>query len=282
MNEPEIAGVILEPMLQAAAGMRPYDAELLRSARDVTRRHGIPLIFDEVVTGYGRTGPFWASEHARVEPDILCLAKGFTAGMLPMSATLTTHEVFAAFLGDASRAFFHGHTYCGNPLGARVAREVLAVYRDERILERARPKSEKIRAAFTELGSLPGVTNVRSLGMMAAFELGQAGYLERAGWLVYEEALRRGAYLRPLGEHGVRHARAEHPGRGSRRAPRDHRRVGARSRQGRSPRYIPMGLPFWQGKTTFTDAPPRNVVQAAPWSVILSRVDSRIQPSGTL
>ena len=197
--EPEIAGVVLEPMLQGAAGMRPYDAELLRIARALTRRHGIPLIFDEVFTGYGRTGPMWAGAHAGVEPDILCVAKGFTAGMLPMAATLTTHEVFAAFLGDSSRAFLHGHTFCGNPLGARLAREVLAVYRDEQVLERARPKAEAIRRTFEALGAVPGVLGARCLGMVGALDLDAEGYLGESGWRVYEAALERGAYLRPLG-----------------------------------------------------------------------------------
>ena len=198
-HEAEIAGVILEPMLQGAAGMRPYDAELLRSARDVTRRHGIPLILDEVFTGYGRTGPMWACEHAGIAPDVICVAKGFTAGMLPMAATLTTREIFAAFLGDPSRAFLHGHTFCGNPLGARLAREVLAVYDDEHVIERARPKADAIRRAFVALGELPGVENARSLGMVGALDLGPGGYLGEGGWRVYDEALRRGAYLRPLG-----------------------------------------------------------------------------------
>ncbi|HEX6766122.1 MAG TPA: adenosylmethionine--8-amino-7-oxononanoate transaminase [Polyangiaceae bacterium] len=197
--EAEIAGVVLEPMLQGAAGMRPYDAELLRAAREVTRRHGILLIFDEVFAGYGRTGPMWASEHAGVGPDVLCVAKGFTAGMLPMAATLVTHEVFAAFLGDASRAFLYGHTFCGNPLGARLAREVLAVYRDERVLERARPKAAAIRRAFEALGAVPGVKNTRWLGMVGALDLDDSGYFGESGWRVYDEALRRGAYLRPLG-----------------------------------------------------------------------------------
>jgi adenosylmethionine-8-amino-7-oxononanoate aminotransferase len=199
-REAEIAGVIVEPMLQGAAGMRPYGAELLRGARDVTRHYGIPLVFDEVFTGYGRTGAMWASEHAGVEPDLLCLAKGFTAGMLPMAATLATHEIFAAFLGEPSRAFLHGHTFCGNPLGARLAREVLSVYRDERIVERARPKAASIRRAFDAIGTLPGVENARSLGMVGAVDLaGSSGYLADSGWRVYDEALRRGAYLRPLG-----------------------------------------------------------------------------------
>ena len=105
--------------------------------------------------------------------------------MMPMSATLATHEVFAAFLGEPSRAFLHGHTFCGNPLGARLAREVLAVYRDERVLEHARPKAAAIRAAFSALGELPGVENVRSLGMMGALDLaGSAGYLAESGWRV--------------------------------------------------------------------------------------------------
>jgi adenosylmethionine-8-amino-7-oxononanoate aminotransferase len=179
--------------------MRPYAAELLRTAREETRRHGILLIFDEVFSGYGRTGPMWASEHARVEPDVLCVAKGFTAGMVPMAATLATHEVFAAFLGEPSRAFLHGHTFSGNPLGARLAREVLAVYREERVLERARPKAQAIQRAFSVLGAIPGVENARSLGMVGALDLGGGGYLAESGWRVYDEARSRGAYLRPLG-----------------------------------------------------------------------------------
>jgi adenosylmethionine---8-amino-7-oxononanoate aminotransferase len=196
-----IAAVVLEPLLQGVAGMRVYDAEYLRRARTLCDAHGVLLVFDEVLTGYGRTGPMWACEAAGVSPDLLCLAKGFTGGMLPMAATLVTQRVFDAFLGPPERAFYYGHSYCGNPLGAAVAREVLAVYRDEQILARAVPKAVRIAAAFSRLGELPRVLRTRSLGMTAALDLdGGGGYLGRAGWQVYEEARRRGAYLRPLGD----------------------------------------------------------------------------------
>jgi adenosylmethionine-8-amino-7-oxononanoate aminotransferase len=198
-HESELAAVLLEPVVQGAAGMRIYDPALVRVAREVTARHDVLLILDEVFTGYGRTGPMWAAELAGVAPDLLCVAKGFTAGMLPMAATLASARVFEGFLGDPSRAFFHGHTFAGNPLGARVALEVLAVYRDEAVLERARPKAARIASAFRALGELPGVSGARSLGMVGALELGAPGYLEPRGQLVYQHALARGAYLRPLG-----------------------------------------------------------------------------------
>jgi adenosylmethionine-8-amino-7-oxononanoate aminotransferase len=197
----EIAAVVLEPLLQGTAGMRVYDAEYLRRARALCDENDVLLVLDEVFTGYGRTGPMWASDRAGVCPDVLCLAKGFTGGMLPMAATLVTARIFDAFLGPPERAFYYGHSYCGNPLGAAVAREVLAVYRDEFVLERAVPKASRIAAAFHGFGALPGVSRTRSLGMTGALDLdGDGGYLGRAGWRVYEEARRRGAYLRPLGD----------------------------------------------------------------------------------
>ena len=195
-----IAAVVVEPILQGCAGMRTYAAEYLANLREITRDLGILLVADEVFTGYGRTGPFWACEHAGVVPDILCTAKGFSGGLLPMAATLVTDELFRGFMGEKSRAFYYGHTFCGNPLGAAVAREVLAIYRDEAILEKARPKSKRIAAAFAALAERPYVANARSLGMMGALELtGESGYFGELGWRVYEAALLRGAYIRPLG-----------------------------------------------------------------------------------
>jgi adenosylmethionine-8-amino-7-oxononanoate aminotransferase len=195
-----LAAVVLEPVVQGAAGMRIYDPAYLRGARELCNRHDVFLVFDEVFSGYGRTGPMWACEHAGVAPDLLCTAKGFTGGLLPMGATLTSERIFEGFLGAPERAFHYGHTFCGNPLGAAVAREVLAVYRDEDVLARAKPKARAIAAAFEALSELPGVAAVRSLGMIGALDLaGQAGYLAGAGWRVYAEARRRGAYLRPLG-----------------------------------------------------------------------------------
>jgi len=195
-----LAALVLEPMVQGAAGMRTYDAAYLRRARELCDAHDVFLVCDEVFAGYGRTGTMWACEHAGIVPDVLCTAKGFSGGMLPMAATLATDRIFDGFRGAPERAFYYGHTFCGNPLGAAVAREVLRVFDEEQVLERARPKAERIAAAFGALGELPHVARTRSLGMVGACDLaGDAGYLADAGWRVFEEARRRGAYLRPLG-----------------------------------------------------------------------------------
>jgi adenosylmethionine-8-amino-7-oxononanoate aminotransferase len=195
-----IAAIVLEPMVQAAAGMRCYDPSFLRAARALTREHDIFLVVDEVFTGFGRTGPFWASEHAAIEADLVCSAKGLSAGLFPFAATLVSERLFQGFLGAPERAFFYGHTFCGNPLGARLGLEVLKVYEEEQILARAQPKAERIRQGFERMASLAGVARVRSLGMIGALDLaGPEGYLESSGQAVYREALRRGAYLRPLG-----------------------------------------------------------------------------------
>jgi adenosylmethionine-8-amino-7-oxononanoate aminotransferase len=195
-----VACVVVEPIVQGAAGMWVHDPAYLRAAREACDRHDVFLVADEVFTGYGRTGPMWACQHAGVVPDLLCTAKGFSGGMLPMAATLATERIFAGFLDGRERAFYYGHSFCGNPLGAAVALEVLRVYEEERVLERARPKAARIADAFSKLGTLPGVARTRALGMIGALDLaGEDGYLADAGWRVYEEARRRGAYLRPLG-----------------------------------------------------------------------------------
>lgn len=195
-----IACVVVEPMVQGAAGMWMHDAAYLRAARALCTRHDVFFVADEVFTGYGRTGPMWACQHAGVAPDLLCTAKGFSGGMLPMAATLATRRIHDGFLGGRERAFYYGHSFCGNPLGAAVALEVLRVYDEERVLERAAPKAARIAEAFAKMASLRGVARTRSLGMIGALDLaGDAGYLAGAGWRVYDEARRRGAYLRPLG-----------------------------------------------------------------------------------
>lgn len=199
-NADTIAAVVLEPIVQGVAGMRMYPAELLAGARELTRRHDVFLVLDEVFTGFGRTGPFWAAEHGAVAPDVLCTAKGLSAGMLPFAATLVSERIFEGFLGDASRAFYYGHTFCGNPLGARLGLEVLRVYEEEAILEGAQKKAERIARAFARFADLPGVARTRALGMIGALDLeGSASYLETRGQRVSAEARRRGAYLRPLG-----------------------------------------------------------------------------------
>lgn len=206
-----LAAVVVEPLLQGAAGMRTYDPGYLRALRELTTAHDVLLIVDEVFTGYGRTGAMWASDHAGITPDVMCLGKGFCP-LFPMGATMVTDRVYDSFRGSDERALWYGHTFCGNPLGAAVAREVLAIYEEEAIVAQVRAKAPRITAAFERIAAIPGVARVRSLGMTGAADLeprtggtrGTGGtgtsYLGRAGWRVYEEARRRGAYLRPLGD----------------------------------------------------------------------------------
>jgi len=195
----QVAAVIVEPIVQGAAGMRMYPPELLAALREETKRADTFLIADEVFTGFGRTGPMWACDHAGITPDLLCTAKGLSGGVLPFAATLATDRIYDGFRGDKSRALMHGHTFCGNPLGAAVAREVLAIYRDEDILRAAAPKAAKLAERTESMTEVPGVTAPRSLGMCAAFEVGAPGYMGTIGWQISDAALELGAHLRPLG-----------------------------------------------------------------------------------
>jgi adenosylmethionine-8-amino-7-oxononanoate aminotransferase len=195
-----IAAVFVEPVVQGANGMRVYDAAFLRELRALCDAHDVFLVADEVFTGYGRTGPMWACEHAGIAPDIMCVGKAFSA-LVPMGAVLASERVFSAFRGARDRAFFHGHTFCGNPIGAALAREVLAIYREERVLEQAARGAGQIARAFERIAGIAGVARVRSIGMIGAADLvdPDPGYLSGVGWRVYDEARKRGAYLRPLG-----------------------------------------------------------------------------------
>jgi adenosylmethionine-8-amino-7-oxononanoate aminotransferase len=149
----------------------------------------------------------WGCDLAEVVPDLVCTAKGFSGGVLPMAATLASARIVDAFSGGRDRAFLYGHSYCGNPLGAAVAREVLAIYRDERIVDGVAERHARIEAAFTRMHEDPVssriVRSVRAIGGVGAADLRDAsgGYAaSTVGWRVYEEGLRRGAYLRPLGD----------------------------------------------------------------------------------
>jgi adenosylmethionine-8-amino-7-oxononanoate aminotransferase len=174
---------------------------VVRRLRDATLKADTFLIADEVFTGYGRTGKMWAVDHAGVTPDLLCLGKGFTAGMVPMAATMATARVYDGFRGGEGRALMHGHTFCGYPVGAAVAREVLAIYREERVLEGIAPRARRIQRFFEEeIAPLHGVRRVRCLGMVGAADLGDSGYRGARGPEVAEAARRLGAYLRPLGD----------------------------------------------------------------------------------
>jgi len=194
-----IAGVVVEPIVQGAAGMRVYSPTLLTTLREEANRADTFLIADEVFTGFGRTGPMWASDHAGIAPDLLCTAKGLSGGVLPFAATLATERIYEGFRGGKERALMHGHTFFGNPLGAAVAREVLAIYREERILQQAEPKAAKLAEAIDDMAALPGVHHPRALGMCAAFDVGETGYMGKIGWEISDAALELGAHLRPLG-----------------------------------------------------------------------------------
>ncbi len=202
-----IAAVFVEPRLQGAEGMRVYSPELLVRLRALCTELDVLLVCDEVFTGYGRTGPMWACSSAGISPDMLCLGKAFTQ-LLPMGATLATRDLYDQFRGPKANALLYGHTFAGNPLGAAVAREVLAIYRDEDVLGQVSTKAPRIARFVEELAREPGVSRPRSLGMVGAVDLAgdaspfegeAADYLGAAGWRVYREARRRGAYLRPLG-----------------------------------------------------------------------------------
>jgi adenosylmethionine-8-amino-7-oxononanoate aminotransferase len=198
-----IAGVVVEPLLQGAGGMRTYPASVLRRIRDACTRADTFLVADEVFTGYGRTGTMWACDQAGISPDLMCVAKGFTAGMLPMAATLATARIYDGFRAGPSgesRALMHGHSFCGHPLGAAVAREILAIYRDEDIVGGVAPRASRIAGALARIAALPGVRRTRQLGIVGAVDLGDGGYGGAMGPRFTDAALRHGLYLRPLGD----------------------------------------------------------------------------------
>ena len=205
----ELAAVIVEPLVQGAAGMWIHPPAYLRALSELARRHGALFIADEVATGFGRTGRMFACEHAEVTPDILCAAKGISGGYLPLAATLTTQDVFAAFLGpyEDFRAFFHGHTYTGNPLACAVGLASLRVFREERTLERLALRIARLRERLAaDVAPLPHVGDVRQQGVMVGIELvadraSRAPYpaAARVGQRVVREARSRGVILRPLG-----------------------------------------------------------------------------------
>jgi adenosylmethionine-8-amino-7-oxononanoate aminotransferase len=199
----EVAGVIVEPLVQGAAGILVQPEGYLRAVRAVTREHGLPLIVDEVATGFGRTGTMFACEQEGVTPDLLCLGKGLTGGYLPLAATLATEAVYEAFLGgfEEFKTFFHGHTFTGNPLGCAAGLASLDVFEQERTLERLQPKIALLHELLErEVAPLPAVKEVRARGFMVGIELHGFALEERIGHRVTLAARRRGAIIRPLGD----------------------------------------------------------------------------------
>jgi len=204
-----IAALVMEPLMQAAGGILVHPAGFLRGVRELTARHDVLLILDEVAVGFGRTGTMFACEQEAVVPDILCLAKGLTAGYLPMAATLATARISDAFLGAHAdrRTFFHGHTYGGNPLAAAVALASLDVFRDERVLESLPPKIARLRERVADLARFDHVGDVRQCGLVAGLDLvaDKASrrpypWQEQRGTRACLAARPHGALLRQLGD----------------------------------------------------------------------------------
>ena len=205
----EIGAVIIEPLVQGAAGIRVAPPGFLRAVRELCDRYGALLICDEVATGFGRTGKMFACEHEDVQPDLMCLAKGITGGYLPLAATLATERVFEAFLAphEEFRQFFHGHTYTGNPLACAAGIASLDVFEQEKVLESLPAKCEALAAALEPIAALAHVRVVRNRGLMTGVELVRdkaAGVAydpaEKAAIRVVLEARKHGLIIRPLGD----------------------------------------------------------------------------------
>lgn len=204
----EIAGVIIEPLVQGAGGMIIYPVEYLKKVRALCDKYNVLLIDDEVAMGFGRTGKMFAYEHAGITPDMVCLAKGITAGYLPLAVTITTNEVYSAFYDDYEKCktFYHGHSFTGNPLAASVAVENLKIHEEDNIVESLQPKILKLEQELKKFKDLPYVGDVRQMGMVAAVEIVKDkatkepfDFEDRIGQKIYKEALKLGAILRPMG-----------------------------------------------------------------------------------
>jgi adenosylmethionine---8-amino-7-oxononanoate aminotransferase len=204
----EISAVIVEPLVQCAGGMRMYHPVYLRLLREACDRHGVHLIADEIAVGFGRTGTLFACEQAGISPDFLCLSKGLTGGYLPLSAVLTTADVYQAFYDDYEKltAFLHSHSYTGNPLACRAALATLDIFEEDGVIAANRELARVMGESLSPLAAHPRVAEVRQSGMILAVEMARDKasrepypWQERRGLRVYRHGLRRGALLRPLG-----------------------------------------------------------------------------------
>ncbi|MDX6655809.1 MAG: adenosylmethionine---8-amino-7-oxononanoate aminotransferase [Solirubrobacteraceae bacterium] len=198
-----IAAVIMEPLVQGAAGILVHPPGYLRAVRELCDRHGVLLICDEVATGFGRTGTMFACQQELVTPDLMCVAKGLTGGYLPLAATLATEHVYRSFLGEFSefKTFFHGHTYTGNPLACAAALATLDVLESEAVIEGLAAKIDLLGTLLAEhVAPLAAVGEIRHRGFMTGIELAGYAYEERIGHQVTLAARERGAIIRPLGD----------------------------------------------------------------------------------
>ncbi|MEQ1891889.1 MAG: adenosylmethionine--8-amino-7-oxononanoate transaminase [Planctomycetota bacterium] len=202
---PRAAGLIVEPLVQGAAGMRMYPAEFLRAARELCTHSGVPLVADEVMTGFGRTGALFACGLAGIAPDLLCLGKGLTGGTLPLAATLATEALFECFRStERARFFAHGHTFTANPIACAAGLASLGLLRDARTPERLAAIGTALASQVADLRADPGVRELRQLGGIVALELepdvsSDVGYHSTLGAHLRSVALEHGVLLRPLG-----------------------------------------------------------------------------------
>jgi adenosylmethionine-8-amino-7-oxononanoate aminotransferase len=209
MHHKEITAVIIEPLIQAAAGMKMYPVIYLRRLRELCTTYDVHLIADEIAVGFGRTGTLFACEQAEISPDFMCLSKGLTGGYLPLSVVLTTNEVYQAFYDDYAtmKAFLHSHSYTGNTLACRVALEVLSMFEEEHYIDIVQDKGERMRKlAVQAFSELPFVGEYRQVGFVGAIELvanrdrkEPLPSEERIGYQIYKRALKKGLLIRPLG-----------------------------------------------------------------------------------
>jgi adenosylmethionine-8-amino-7-oxononanoate aminotransferase len=202
-----IAAIVMEPLVQGAAGMITHPMGLLGKIRELCNRYEVLLICDEVAVGFGRTGKLFACEHESVVPDILCMGKGLTAGYLPMAATVARPHVYEAFLADiaASKQFFHGHTFGGNPLAAAAALASIDLFETTDVLQQVEPRAEHFRRKLSSLADHPNVGDIRGRGLMVGIEIVEDKLHRRPfpsaeliGKRICEAALDRGAWIRPL------------------------------------------------------------------------------------
>jgi len=205
----KVAAVIIEPLVQGAAGMILQPPGFLSGVRELCTRYEVLMIADEVAVGFGRTGRMFASDHEKVSPDVMVLAKGITGGYLPLAVTLTTEEVYGAFLGEHHefKTFFHGHTYTGNPLACAAALANLEVFARDKTLEQLAPKIDFLARKLERFKGLPAVGEVRQCGFMTGIEMvadketkDSFPTQEKMGIKVILEARKRGVIIRPLGD----------------------------------------------------------------------------------
>ena len=196
----EVAAVIIEPIIQGAGGMRIYNPAFLRQLKAWTLEHGIHLIADEIMTGLGRSGKLLACQHADIEPDMLCLGKGLTAGWLPLGVLLTSQAIYDVFYHDElNKAFLHSHTYAGNPLAVNIAVTVIDMLLEGAWCDRVNILGDKMYQLFSSIAKSTGrLHHVRYLGGMVAADL-LCPANRRMGFEIYKQAMARGALLRPLG-----------------------------------------------------------------------------------